>query len=112
MLQRVGTVISVRLSKLESADRDRIERRDRLVAVLVAVASLLALPPALILAFFGVNARQVDPARSIFDLHAYWGAYCLAWLPFIMLVSVGSVLYSRIRGRGRWPGTVTRARRK
>jgi hypothetical protein len=112
MLQRVGTVISVRLSKLEAADRDRIERRDRLVAVLVAVASLLALPPALLLAFFGINARQVDPAHSIFDLHAYWGAYCLAWLPFIMLVSVGSVLYSRIRGRGGWPGAAPRARGK
>jgi hypothetical protein len=100
MLQRVGTVISVRLSKLEAADRERSENRDRLVAVLVAVASLLALPPALLLAFFGVNARQVDPAKSIFDFHAYWGAYALAWLPFVILVSVGSLMYSRIRRRG------------
>lgn len=99
MLQRVGAVISARLSKLEAVDRDRIERRDRLLAVLLAAASLLALPPALLLAFFGINASQVRAARSIFDFHAYWGAYVLAWLPFVILVSVGSLLYARIRRR-------------
>jgi hypothetical protein len=99
MLQRVGTVISVRLSKLEAADRERIERRERLIAVLVAVASLLALPPALLLAFFGINARQVSTGESIFDFHAYWGAYVIAWIPFILLVCTGGFLYSRIRRR-------------
>lgn len=99
MLQRVGTVISARLSKLQAGDRERAERRDRLVAVLVAIASLLALPPALLLAFFGVNASNVHSNNSIFDLHAYWGAYVLAWLPFILLVFIGGFLYSRIRRR-------------
>jgi hypothetical protein len=100
MLQRVGAVISARLSKLEAGDRERTERRDRLVAVLVAIASLLALPPALLLAFFGISSPQVHPRDSIFDLHAYWSAYALAWLPFVILVSVGSYLYARIRRHG------------
>jgi hypothetical protein len=99
MLQRVGTVISARLSKLEAGDRERTERRDRLVAILVAVASLLALPPALLLAFFGISSPDVHPNDSIFDLHAYWGAYLLTWLPFILLVSIGGFLYSRLRRR-------------
>jgi hypothetical protein len=99
MLQRVGTVISARLSKLQAGDRERSERRDRLVAVLVAVASLLALPPALLLAFFGISSPNVNSNDSIFDLHAYWGAYVLAWLPFILLVSIGGFLYSRLRRR-------------
>jgi hypothetical protein len=100
MLQRVGAVISARLSKLTAGDRERIERRDRLVAILIGVASLLALPPALLLAFFGIEAPQVHPADSIFDFHAYWSAYALAWLPFVILVVVGGILYSRIRRHG------------
>lgn len=100
MLQRVSVVISARLAKLEAGDRERIERRDRLVAILVAVATLLALPPALLLAFFGITAPQVHPADSIFNLHVYWGAYALAWLPFVILVTVGSTLYTQIRRRG------------
>jgi hypothetical protein len=99
MLERVDTVISARLSKLEAGDRERIERRDRLVAIFVTTASLLALPPALLLAFFGTNASNVHPDDSIFDLHVYWGAYLLAWVPFILLVSVGGLLYSRLRRR-------------
>lgn len=99
MLQRVGSVISARLAKLEALDRERIERRDRLVAIMVAVASLLALPPALLLAFFGINAAEVHSSESIFNMHAYWVAWALAWLPFIALVSIGGFLYSRIRRR-------------
>jgi hypothetical protein len=99
MLQRVGAVISARLSQLQADDRERIERRDRLIAILVAAASLLALPPALLLAFFGVNARNIHPNDSIFDLRAYWGAYALAWIPFVILVIVGTFQYSRIRRR-------------
>jgi nitrate reductase gamma subunit len=71
----------------------------------VAAATLLALPPTLLLAFFGVNARQVNQANSMFDLHAYWGAYLLAWLPFIALVAAGSLAYARLRERRR-PGGV------
>ena len=99
MLQRVGAVISARLSKLQAGDRERSERRDRLVAIFVAIASLLALPPALLLAFFGITSPNVHNNDSIFDLHAYWGAYVLAWLPFIILVSVGGFIYSRLRRR-------------
>ncbi|MBO0802307.1 MAG: hypothetical protein J2P25_04440 [Nocardiopsaceae bacterium] len=97
MLQRVDTVISARMAKLQAGDRERAERRDRLVAVLVAIASLLALPPALLLAFFGVNASNVHARESIFDLHAYWGAYIIAWLPFVLLIAVGWILHSRLR---------------
>jgi hypothetical protein len=105
MLQRVGIVISARQSKLEAGDRDRAERRDRLVAIFVAVGSLLALPPALLLAFFGISSPQVHPEDSIFDLRAYWGAYILAWLPFVLLVGIGGILYTRLRGRDRKLGT-------
>lgn len=111
MLDRVAAVLSVRLSKLEAAERERVERRDRLVGVLVAVATLLALPPTLLLAFFGVNARQVNQANSIFDFHAYWGAYLLAWLPFMALVAAGTLAYARIRDHSR-PGRMPHVRRR
>jgi hypothetical protein len=99
MLQRLDSVIELRRSALESALQEQRERRDRVVSAIVAVGSLIAVPPAILLAFFGVNATQVDSGRSIFDLHRYWGAYMLAWLPYVLLVAIGFVLQRRIRGR-------------
>lgn len=103
MLQRVDTLINARVSKLQAGDRERSERRDRLVAIFVAIASLLALPPALLLAFFGISSPNVHPNDSIFDLHVYWGAYIIVWLPYILLVSIGGFLYARPRRRGGAP---------
>jgi hypothetical protein len=99
MLERVSTVIAARQAKLEEDERERVEGRDRLIAVLVALASFLALPPALLLAFFGINASQVHSSNSIFDWRYYWPAYILAWLPFLVLVTVGGFMYARIRNR-------------
>jgi hypothetical protein len=100
MLQRVDTVIRARLSKLQAGDRERTEQRDRLVAIFVGIASLLALPPALLLAFFATDSPNVHHSDSIFDLHVYWGAYIVAWFPFILLVSIAGIVYSRLRRRG------------
>lgn len=47
------------------------------------------------------DARQVVSTRSIFQLGSYWGAYVLAWIPFVVLVVVGLMLQRRIRTRSR-----------
>ncbi|GAA2316497.1 hypothetical protein GCM10010234_72940 [Streptomyces hawaiiensis] len=99
MVERLTSVISARSAALDAELAERDERRDRTVSALVAAATLIALPPTLLLAFFGVNGTDVDEHRSILDLRTYGAAYALAWLPFVVLVVIGYVLLRRVRTR-------------
>ena len=96
---RVGAVMSVRQSMLEAATQEYVERRDKAITVVIAVATLLALPPALLLAFFGTSSSDVDPRRSVADIHHYAVAYALAWLPFVLLLLAGMAVRRKIRVR-------------
>jgi hypothetical protein len=95
MVERLTSVINARSAALDAALAERDEARDRTISGLVAVATLIALPPTLLLAFFGVNGTNVDEDRSILDLGRYGVAYLLAWLPFIILVVIGYLLLRR-----------------
>ncbi|MEV8199901.1 CorA family divalent cation transporter [Streptomyces sp. NPDC079141] len=99
MVERLTSVINARSAALDAALAERDERQNRIVSALVAAATLIALPPTLLLAFFGVNATNVDEGRSILDLGRYGAAYALAWLPFVVLVVIGYFLLRRA-GRG------------
>ena len=101
MLGRLDSVLQARLANLQAAVQEQAERRDKITSGMVAAGTLIALPPALLLAFFGINATQVSPHRSIFELRSYWIAYLLAWIPFVLLVAVGFVLQQRTRARSR-----------
>ncbi|MGC0399133.1 Mg2+ and Co2+ transporter CorA [Streptomyces sp. SAI-126] len=98
MVERLTSVISARSAALSAQLAERDDRRDRTVSALVAVATGIALPPTLLLAFFGANASDVDNRRSIFDAH-YLPAYLLAWLPFIALAAIGYLLLRRVSRR-------------
>ncbi|WP_328641908.1 hypothetical protein [Streptomyces canus] len=98
MVERLTSVISARSAALEAQLAERDDRRDRTVSALVAVATGIALPPTLLLAFFGANASDVDNRRSIFDAY-YLPAYLLAWLPFIALAVIGYLLLRRVSRR-------------
>jgi hypothetical protein len=95
MVERLTSVINARSAALDAALAERDEARDRTISGLVAAATLIALPPTLLLAFFGVNGSNVDEKRSILDLGSYGIAYLLAWLPFIILVVIGYLLLRR-----------------
>ncbi|MFI7136994.1 hypothetical protein ACIBQ5_04255 [Streptomyces massasporeus] len=99
MVERLTSVISARSAALDAELAERDDRRDRTVSGLVAAATLIALAPTLLLAFFGVNGTSVDEHRSILGLRAYGTAYALAWLPFVVLVVIGRVLLGRVRTR-------------
>lgn len=99
MVERLTSVINARSAALDAELAERDDRRDRTVSALVAVATLIALPPTLLLAFFGVNGTNVDSGRSILDLGAYGPAYALAWLPFVALAVTGYVLLRRVSRR-------------
>jgi hypothetical protein len=97
MVDRLGTVVRTRADALEAATQEERERRDRILTAVLAIGSLIALPPALLLAFFGVTSPDIDPTVSILNLGRYWVAYALAWLPFTLIVSAGFWLRRRIR---------------
>ncbi|MEU1574785.1 hypothetical protein ABZ519_27215 [Streptomyces collinus] len=99
MVERLTSVISARSAALDAELAERDDRRDRTVSGLVAAATLIALPPTLLLAFFGVNGTNVDEHRSILDMRAYGTAYALAWLPFVLLVVIGWILLRRVGTR-------------
>lgn len=97
MLDRLQSVISTRVSALTAAAQEQDEQRQRVISLVIAAGSLIALPPGLLLAFFGVNALDVDENASILDLERYWPAYLLAWLPFVLLVMLGFLPLRRLR---------------
>lgn len=97
IVERLGAVVQARSAVLAEASRERQERRDRALSGMLAAGSLLAIPLTLLLGFFGVSSRDVDPGRSMFDLSHYWPAYVGAWVPFGILVLVGVMLRRRVR---------------
>ncbi|MEO3813234.1 hypothetical protein ABGB17_29895 [Sphaerisporangium sp. B11E5] len=97
IIARVSSVIESRRAALEAATTEYMVRRERIVSTAVALGSILALPPALLFGYFGVNGTDVDANRSIFDLARYWPAYCAAWAPFIIVLIVTMLLRRRIR---------------
>ncbi|KOU77913.1 hypothetical protein ADK57_00410 [Streptomyces sp. MMG1533] len=99
MVERLTSVISARSAALDAALAERDDRRDRTVSALVAAATLIALPPTLLLTFFGINGTNVHADRSILDLREYGTAYALAWLPFVVLVVIGYVMLRRVSRR-------------
>jgi hypothetical protein len=68
IVDRVAAVTESRHATLEASIQAYTERRDKALAALVAIGSLLALPPTLLLAYFGTNSTNGDAHRSIFDL--------------------------------------------
>ena len=92
MLDRLAAVIQARGLALDAAFQEDAERRDQLLSRLLGVGTLLAVPPALLLAYFALGPAA---ANSVLDVRAHWGAYLIAWVPFIVLV--GSAWLGRRR---------------
>jgi hypothetical protein len=99
MVERVAAVIDSRHAMLSASVQAYLERRDKFFAGAVAIGSLLALPPTLLLAYFGTNSTNVNQHFSIFDVRHYGIAYLVAWLPFLALVGGAAVMRRRIQPR-------------
>ncbi|MEU9890496.1 hypothetical protein [Sphaerisporangium sp. NPDC051011] len=99
MVGRVASVIEARRAVLDAATNEWLVRRERIFGASIAIGTLLALPPALMLAYFGVNGSEVDSSYSIFDLHKYGLVYAVIWLPFITLVAAVAIVRRRVRLR-------------
>src|SRR6266511_4162682 len=90
-------VLADNLGNLEIDIRERrtAESKQMWNAIAASVLSFIGVPVGFVVAFFGINARQVRSDRSIFDHHylaAYVVALCLALIP------VGFILFPYVRG--------------
>jgi hypothetical protein len=97
IVERVAAVIDSRHAMLSASVQAYTERRDRIFAGAIAIGSLLALPPTLLLAYFGTNSTNVNQHLSVFDVRHYGVAYLVAWLPFVALVGGAAVMRRRIQ---------------
>jgi hypothetical protein len=106
IVDRVAAVIDARHTMLSASVQAYTERRDKILAGAIAIGSLLALPPTLLLAYFGINSTNVNQHLSIFDVRHYGIAYLVAWLPFVALVGGAAVMRRRIQPAApKWHGT-------
>ena len=100
MLERLASVIQAKRLALDAAVQEQAERvqqqaerfqqqterRDRVFATVLAIATLLAVPPALLLAFFALDG---DVQNSLRHVRAHAAVYAAVWGPFIVLIAGG-----------------------
>lgn len=87
MLQRLERAINAELTSIESVERRADEERRLRWGVAIGFLSAVAVPTGIILAYFGINAEQVSPSRSIFDHH-----YLPVYLTVLVVMLVGAIL--------------------
>lgn len=87
MLQRLERAINAELTSIESAERRADEERRLRWGVAVGFLSAIAVPCGIILAYFGINANQVNPNRSIFDEH-----YLPVYITVLIVMTIGALL--------------------
>lgn len=77
MLRRLERAIHAELTAIESVERRADEDRRLRWTIAVGFVSTVAIPVGLVLAFFGINAREVNEEWSMFDSR-YAAMYLLA----------------------------------
>lgn len=87
MLQRLERSVRAELTAVESIERRADEDRRLRWTIAVGFLSTVALPITLVLAYFGINAREVDSRLSMFD-----GRYIPLYLFVGSVVTVGLAL--------------------
>jgi hypothetical protein len=82
MLERLSSVIQAKGLALDAAFQEQSEKRDQLFSGVLAIGTLLAVPPALLLAYFALGAG----GSKALEFKTHVGPYLIAWIPFIALV--------------------------
>jgi hypothetical protein len=72
MLRRLEATARAELTSIESIERRADEDRRLRWAVAIGFVSAVAIPISLILAFFGINADEVNAQRSMLDPSYAW----------------------------------------
>lgn len=92
MLRRLDATIRSELTSIQSVERRTDENRRLRWAVAIGFVTSVAIPISLVLAFFGINASQVDADRSMFD-SGYAGVYAGVGLLAVIAAGLALALY-------------------
>jgi hypothetical protein len=109
MFDRLESSIQSELTAIDIRERNEQDAKRRDWAIAAGLLSSIGVPLGFLVAFFGINARQVSANLSIFSQH-YTGVYILALfiavLPITVLISLRTAKLRRQRSRERARGTV------
>jgi hypothetical protein len=90
MFAQLSGSVRSEITAIEIRERRLELHRQRWYAAAASIISLIAVPIGFIVAFFGVNASQVEPTASIFNMHRYMWVYAfalgLALIPAILII--------------------------
>ncbi|MGH3800262.1 MAG: hypothetical protein ACRDTD_09050 [Pseudonocardiaceae bacterium] len=78
MFIRLDASIRSELTAIEIRERQQQEQKRLHWGAAVSVLSLIAVPIGFLVAYFGINATEVNNTWSIFDMHHYWHVYSVA----------------------------------
>ncbi|WP_310726928.1 hypothetical protein [Streptomyces sp. N2A] len=112
MLQRLRNAAAAELTSVESMEQRAADRRRVRTVVAVTFVTTITGTLSLLFGFFGINARQVDQQRSMFDDH-YTPIYALITAILLCAVAIFGAMrlqewWEERRDRGRtrlWEGT-------
>ncbi len=96
MLRRLERATAAELTAIESQERRADEDRRLRWTVAIGFVSTIAVPVGLILAFLGINAREVDNSWSMFDTR-YLPVYALAIVLLLVGALISAALYAQQR---------------
>ncbi|WP_432586364.1 hypothetical protein ABVG11_09640 [Streptomyces sp. HD1123-B1] len=105
MLGRLSNAIAAELTSVESAEQRAGDRRRIRTVVAVTFVTTVTGTLSLLFGFFGVNARQVDSQRSMFD-DRYMPIYAI--IAFILACAVA--IFGGMRLHERWSERRERSR--
>lgn len=96
MLRRLERAVVAELTAIESIERRADDDRRLGWSVAIGFVSVIAIPAGLVLAFFGINASEVNPQRSIFD-HQYLPMYLVVTAIVLLGGLLSVLLYAKHR---------------
>ncbi|MFE7781776.1 hypothetical protein [Streptomyces nigrescens] len=105
MVNRLDSAIAAELTSVESMERRAADRRRVRTVVAVTFVTTVSGTLSLLFGFFGINARQVDEHRSMFDDH-YTPIYAL--IATILLCALA--IFAGMRLQERWEERRDRSR--
>ncbi|WP_405408590.1 hypothetical protein [Streptomyces decoyicus] len=97
MLNRLGNAIAAELTSVESMEQRAADRRRVRTVVAVTFVTTVSGTLGLLFGFLGINARQVDEHRSMFDDH-YTPIYAL----IVTILLCAFAIFAGMRLQERW----------